>query len=106
MTQCDDCGVSRWITDKTPRKQFHYFSLDLRLQQLYASTTTASHMRWHAEHRSKDGEMCYPLDSEAWLTCTVTHLDFVCETRNVRLGLCINGFNHLATRDNNIHVGQ
>ena len=20
MTQCDDCGVSRWITDKTPRK--------------------------------------------------------------------------------------
>ena len=92
MTQCDDCGVSRWITDKTPRKQFHYFTLGPRLQRLYASTTTASHMRWHVEHRSEDGEKCHPSDSEAWLTFNTTHPDFARETRNVRLGLGTNGF--------------
>ena len=70
MTQCDDCGVSRWITDKNPRKQFHYCPLGPRLQRLYASSTTVSHMRCHAEHRSEDGEMCHPSDSEAWLHST------------------------------------
>ena len=93
MTQCDDCGVSRWITDKTPRKQFHYFTLGPRLQRLYASTTTASHMRWHVEHRSEDREKCHPSDSEAWLTFNTTHPDFARETRNVRLGFCKDGFN-------------
>ncbi|CAO2820388.1 unnamed protein product [Amaranthus hypochondriacus] len=93
MTQCGECGVSRWISDNTPRKQFHYFPIGPRLQRLYASATTVSHMRWHAEHRSEDGEMCHPSDSEAWLTFNATHLGFARETRNVRLGLCTDGFN-------------
>ncbi|CAO2827523.1 unnamed protein product [Amaranthus hypochondriacus] len=50
-------------------------------------------MRWHAEHHSEDGELCHPSDSEAWLTFNVTHPGFARETRNVRLGLCTDGFN-------------
>ena len=79
-------------TDTTPRKLFHYFPLGPRLQRWYAYATTANHMRWHAEHRSKDGEMCHPSDSEAQLTFIATHPDFAWETRNVRLGLCSDGF--------------
>ena len=93
MTQCDDCRVSRWITNKSPRKQFHYFPLGPRLQQLYASVTTTSHMRWPAEHRSEDGKMCHLSDSVAWFTFNATYPDFSRETKNVRLGLCTNGFN-------------
>ena len=93
MTQYDDSGFSRWITDKSPRKQFHYFPLGYRLQRLYASATTSSHMRWHAEHRLEAGEMCHPSDSEAWLTFNVTYPEFSREPRNVRLGMYTDGFN-------------
>ena len=51
------------------------------------------HMRWHAEHRTKDGEMVHPSDAEAWLTFNDIHPDFAMKTRNVWLGLCTNGFN-------------
>ena len=97
MTLCEKCGLSRWIAnkshDKIPRKQFHYFSLGLRLQRLYTFTTTASHMRWHAEHHSEDGEMCHPSTNEAWLTLSAINPNFVRGIRNMRLGLRIVGFN-------------
>ena len=32
MTQCEVCGVSKWIIDKTLTKQFHYFPLVIRLR--------------------------------------------------------------------------
>ena len=87
MTQCDDSGASKCIIDKAPRKQFHYFSLGPKLQRLYAATTTASHIRWHSEHHSEDGEMCHPSKNEAWLSFNTTHPDFAREKRNMRPGL-------------------
>ena len=60
--ECVFCGVSRWkssddhSTDeftksvkkkKIPAKVLHYFPLKPRLQRLYMSSKTTSHMKWH-----------------------------------------------------------
>ena len=34
-----------------------------------------------------------PSDSEAWLKFNANHPEFASDTRNVRLGLCTDGFN-------------
>ncbi|KAL6312664.1 hypothetical protein AAG906_018929 [Vitis piasezkii] len=77
--ECVVCGVSRWkssddhSTDeftnsakkkKIPAKVLRFFPLKPRLQRLYMSAKTASHMKWHVD-----------------------------EPRNVRLGLASDGFN-------------
>jgi len=49
-------------------------------------------MRWHHEHIQEDGVMRHPSDSEAWKHFNETHPFFVAEPRNVRLGLCTDGF--------------
>ena len=36
-----------------------------------------------------------PIDLEAWQYINTTHLEFAVEIRNVRLGLCTDGFNPL-----------
>ena len=53
---------------------------------------TAEHMRWHAEH-IQDGVMQHPSDVEAWSHFNAMWPDFAAESRNVRLGLCTDGFN-------------
>ncbi|KAM3395422.1 hypothetical protein P3S68_004428 [Capsicum galapagoense] len=49
-----------------PYKRMYYFPLIPRLQRLYASYATAANMRWHHEHKKKDGVMRHPSDFEAW----------------------------------------
>ena len=49
-------------------------------------------MRWHDEHIQEDGTMCHPYDSEAWKHFSRVHPSFALESRNVRLGLCTDGF--------------
>ncbi|KAJ8770996.1 hypothetical protein K2173_023321 [Erythroxylum novogranatense] len=75
-----------------PWKRMYYFPLTPRLQRLYASEVTASHMRWHAEHEQEDGVMTHPSDALAWKHFNDTHVDFAVDSRNVRLGLSTNGF--------------
>ncbi|XP_057995012.1 uncharacterized protein LOC131175302 [Hevea brasiliensis] len=70
----------------------YYFPLTPRLQRLYASKATAAKMRWHAEHNMEDDVMCHSSDSEAWKHFNRTHPMFAAEIRNVRLGLCTDGF--------------
>ena len=56
------CGVPRWKSSddhstneftksskkkKIPNKVLHYFPLKPRLQRLYMSSKTTSHMKWH-----------------------------------------------------------
>ena len=65
------CGVSGWkssddhSTDeftklvkkkKIPAKVLRYFPLKPRLQRLYMSSKTSSHMKWHVDGRM-EGEM-------------------------------------------------
>lgn len=92
---CRFCNEPRYKYGKNkrrPQAQLHYLPLTPRLQRLYASNATASHMTWHASHEKEDGIMCHPSDSEAWKHFNRTHPDFAAEPRNIRLGLCSDGF--------------
>ena len=49
-------------------------------------------MRWHYEHEVEQGVMRHPLYSLVWKHFNHIHPDFAAESRNVRLGLCTDGF--------------
>lgn len=86
----------RWKQGKSKlvsNSRMLYLPITKRLQRLYASKSTAGHMRWHAEHVQEEGVMRHPSDAEAWKHFNIVHQDFAEETRNVRLGLCTDGFN-------------
>ena len=57
------------------------------------SPRTTEHMTWHQTHDAVDGVMVHPSDGKAWKCFNSVHPDFSAESRNVRLGLCIDGFN-------------
>mgnify|MGYP003365761462 CR=1 FL=1 len=101
MESCKFCSQPRYKIKlnrstrerkKVAVKRMIYFPLAPRLQRLYASPATASHMRWHAEHYQEDGVMCHCSDSEEWQQFNRTHPSFSAETRNVRLGLSADDF--------------
>nr|KYP48870.1 hypothetical protein KK1_029430 [Cajanus cajan] len=75
-----------------PYKRIHYLPLIPRLQRLYASVRSAEHMRWHYENRREEGVLCHPSDGEAWKYFDKLYPEFALEPRNVRLGLCADGF--------------
>ena len=75
-----------------PHKKMYYFPLTPRLQRLYASNVTAKEMRWHAEHEAEEGVMRHCSDSPAWKHFNNIYPTFASESRNVRLGLCTDGF--------------
>nr|KYP63744.1 hypothetical protein KK1_018326 [Cajanus cajan] len=84
-----------------PQKRLHYLPLIPRLQRLYASVKTAEHMRWHYENRREEGVLCHPSDGKAWKHFDHLYPEFANEPRNVRLGLCADGFtpfNQLGTQ--------
>ncbi|XP_019251004.1 PREDICTED: uncharacterized protein LOC109229914 [Nicotiana attenuata] len=77
---------------KVPIKRMHYLPIIPRLKRLYASMSSAPHMRWHRENRRAPGVLCHPSDGEAWKHFDRMYPDFSNEPRNVRLGLCADGF--------------
>ncbi|XP_015160874.1 uncharacterized protein [Solanum tuberosum] len=98
LTCCTFCGHERYKhrvgsrkRKLVPYKKMYYFPLIPRLQRLYAPAT-ATDMRWHHEHTKEDGVMRHPSDSKAWKHFNETHHFFAVEPRNVRLGLCTDGF--------------
>jgi len=76
---------------EVPVKRMHYLPLIPRLKRLYASMSSAPHMRWHHKKR-QPGVLCHPSDGEAWKHFDQTYPNFAAEPRNVRLGLCTDGF--------------
>ncbi|GJU10790.1 hypothetical protein Tco_1133186 [Tanacetum coccineum] len=75
MLICKFCEHPRYKQSKTglkkrktetPHRFMHYFPLIPRLQRLYASKVTATHMRWHDEHVQEDGVISHLSDAEAW----------------------------------------
>ncbi|XP_075094131.1 uncharacterized protein LOC142161730 [Nicotiana tabacum] len=98
LTSCKFCGyefkcrVGSRKRKLVPYKKMYYFPLIPRLRRLYASHTTVGDMRWHHEHIQEEGVMRHPSDSEAWKHFNENHSFFAAEPRNVRLGLCTNGF--------------
>ncbi|GLT67457.1 hypothetical protein SLA2020_397670 [Shorea laevis] len=105
LAACTVCGKSKWKDDiigadgssqtskRRPVKVLRYFPLIPRLQRLFTSQHTASHMKWHAHARTKDGVLRHPADGEAWKSFDARHPDFASDPRNVRLGLASDGFN-------------
>ncbi|XP_057417759.1 uncharacterized protein LOC130711967 [Lotus japonicus] len=94
------CGENRYILKKSSygkvnevaRNRMWYLPLAPRLQRLYSSPATASHMRWHFDNVREEGVLVHPSDGEAWKDFDKTHKDFAKEPQNVRLGLCADGF--------------
>ncbi|GLU13812.1 hypothetical protein SLE2022_304220 [Rubroshorea leprosula] len=76
-----------------PRKSLWYLPITPRLQRLYMSRKTTKHMTWYLKCREDADEVIHPAGSEAWKHFDETHPTFADEPRNVRLGLCTDGFN-------------
>jgi len=85
-------GVGRGKYKEVPIKRMHYLPLIPRLKRLYASMSSAPHMRWHHENRREPGVLCHPSDGEAWKHFDKIYPEFAVEPRNVRLALCSDGF--------------
>jgi hypothetical protein len=100
LKECKFCRMLRFKPKRygigkykdVPESRMFYFPIIPRLQRLYTSTKTASHMRWHKEKRSEEGVLRHPADGLAWKHFDDCHPDFANESRNVRLGLCFDGF--------------
>jgi hypothetical protein len=57
------------------------------------SPMIAKHMIWHQSHDVVDGVMVHPSNGEVWKNFNNVHPHFSVESRNMRLGLCRDGFN-------------
>ncbi|XP_014493193.1 uncharacterized protein LOC106755535 [Vigna radiata var. radiata] len=101
FVECKFCGKPRYQQHKigassknqVPVKSMFYFPIIPRLQRMYASKETTAEMTWHHHNRSSNGVLRHPCDGEAWKHFDRVHPDFAIEPRNVRLGLCSDGFN-------------
>ncbi|XP_025665201.1 uncharacterized protein [Arachis hypogaea] len=49
-------------------------------------------MTWHIKNQHDDGVMTHPSHGEAWKSFDCIHSDFALDPRNIRLGLCSDGF--------------
>jgi len=96
LENCKFCGHARYkrtpAGKMVPVQAMHYLPLIPRLKRLYASMRSAPHMRWHREYRRPPGVLSHPSDGEAWKHFDNVYPDFASEPRNVRLGLCSDGF--------------
>jgi len=105
LERCTKCGASKWkqtknggddssqISKRKPKKVLRWFPLKPRLQRLFMSQKTASHMKWHADKRTKDGVLRHPANGLAWKEFDERYLEFASDPRNVRLGLSSDIFN-------------
>ncbi|XP_075103289.1 uncharacterized protein LOC107767631 isoform X1 [Nicotiana tabacum] len=98
LEACKFCGLSRFkkVTNakakKVPIKRMHYLPIIPRLKRLYVSLSSAPHMRWHYKNRRAPSVLCHPSDGEAGKHFDRMYPDFANKPRNIRLGLCANGF--------------
>ena len=99
LTKCMTCGHSRY-KPRTGRgkffvayKKLRYFPITTRLQRLFMSPRTAEHMTWHQSHDAVDGVMLHPSNDKACKYFNSVYPHFYAESRNMRFGLCIDGFN-------------
>ncbi|XP_039687914.1 uncharacterized protein [Medicago truncatula] len=100
LSECKFCSAPRFFPRRigmgkykdVPAKRMFYFPIIPRLQRLYASTESASEMRWHKENKNNSNLLRHPSDGKAWKHFDEVYPEFAREPRNVRLGLCSDGF--------------
>ncbi|XP_057251810.1 uncharacterized protein LOC130591880 [Beta vulgaris subsp. vulgaris] len=78
--------------NNSPHSVLTYFPICPRLQRLYATKSTVEQMRWHKDNPRDNRLMSHPSDGEAWKHLDKEYESFAAEFRNVRLGLCTDGF--------------
>ncbi|KAK2445148.1 hypothetical protein QL285_016112 [Trifolium repens] len=99
LEECRFCNSPRYhVRNKAvdgkrrvPVKSMFYLPIIPRLQRLFASNKTADQMTWHNTDKTP-GVLQHPSDGEAWKHFNRVHPDFAADPRNVRLGLCSDGF--------------
>jgi hypothetical protein len=101
--QCLKCGKLRYVEvvnddgemviTKVAHKQVRYMPITPRLKRMFVSERTMIHMRWNkdGERENKD-VMVHPSDSDTWKALDNFDPEFTRDTRNVRIGLAIDGF--------------
>ena len=100
LEKCKFCDLARCKPKKScngrkkskPYVKMFYFPLTPRWQWIYASRNKVEQIRWHHNNKGEDGVLCHPLDKKTWKHFDHTHSDFATKSRNVRLGLCADGF--------------
>ncbi|CAM8912231.1 unnamed protein product [Rhodiola kirilowii] len=107
LTVCKFCGESRFQSNNTTaissgyvrvaKSSMFYLNIIPRLQRLFMTQSTAEHMSWHASRRDDANKMVHPSDGQSWKYFDSCYPDFSAETRNVRLGLCSDGFSPFGT---------
>ncbi|GJW76725.1 uncharacterized protein Tco_0138407 [Tanacetum coccineum] len=97
LSKCKVCGHSRYKNggrNNVPNLVLTYFPIAPRLQRMYMSKKMSKEMTWHHDHKTDSNKMVHPSDGKAWKHFDSTHYSsFSREIRNVRLGLCTDGFN-------------
>ncbi|XP_021731250.1 uncharacterized protein LOC110698150 [Chenopodium quinoa] len=63
-----------------------------RLQRLFATKNISEEMTWHSKNPRVQGTMAHPSDSAAWKHLDCQFPKFASERRDVRLGLCADGY--------------
>ncbi|CAL5209971.1 unnamed protein product [Lathyrus oleraceus] len=59
---------------------------------MFASMHSASQITWNLTNKTSSRTMKHPSNGKAWKHFDRILIDFVAEPRNVRLGLCSDGF--------------
>ncbi|XP_024630664.2 uncharacterized protein [Medicago truncatula] len=101
LEECKFCNSPRYGVsgDDVDRKKkrvavesMFYLPIIPRLKRLFASMHTVGHMTWHYYNKIDSEVMRHPCDGVAWQHFDKVHPDFANDPRNVRLGLCSDGF--------------
>ena len=100
LNACLHCGASRYLSGMEPghrkkgvgAKVLQFFPIIPILQRLFMSRKTVEYMSWHGLNSMVPGVMTHPSHSEAWKHFDRCHPAFASDHRNVRLGLCADGF--------------
>jgi len=69
-----------------------YLPIIPHLQRMYASIESTSQMSWYHENIRPPNVLRHPSDGKAWKHFDTVYPDFARDPRNVRLGLCSDGF--------------
>ena len=95
LQECPKCHKTRYIegSTKIPLGVLRYFSLITRLRRMYSCLELAKHMRWHSRNKSQDRKMQSIVDSKQWRFIEENFPSFSRNSRNIRMGLALDGGN-------------
>ncbi|XP_058769046.1 uncharacterized protein LOC131642899 [Vicia villosa] len=84
-----------------PVKVAWYQPIISKFKRLFANGDYTENLRWHAEERKCDGQIRHVDDSLQWKKIDSLFPNFGKESRNLRLGLSIDGMNLFGNRNTN-----